>query len=167
MYGQLNYELTDALSITGGLRYSIDDRRVITQSGDVVDNSDEFVRCTPSTVAIPCLRERHKTFTNLSYTAGIDYDLTDNILIYAKYSKGYRSGAMQLRTVTLADSTPSDPEIVHEQEIGIKTTFLRSEEHTSELQSLMRISYAVFCLKKKTTTNATTRTLVNKLTNNT
>src|SRR3546814_7252640 len=29
-------------------------------------------------------------------------------------------------------------------------TFERSEEHTSELQSLMRISYAVFCLKKKT-----------------
>src|SRR3546814_2721003 len=28
----------------------------------------------------------------------------------------------------------------------------RSEEHTSELQSLMRISYAVFCLKKKNTT---------------
>src|SRR3546814_5313142 len=30
---------------------------------------------------------------------------------------------------------------------------LRSEEHTSELQSLMRISYAVFCLKKKILTN--------------
>src|SRR3546814_879262 len=30
---------------------------------------------------------------------------------------------------------------------------LRSEEHTSELQSLMRISYAVFCLKKKKNTN--------------
>src|SRR3546814_7146373 len=30
---------------------------------------------------------------------------------------------------------------------------LRSEEHTSELQSLMRISYAVFCLKKKKTTH--------------
>src|SRR3546814_4009722 len=29
-------------------------------------------------------------------------------------------------------------------------TMCRSEEHTSELQSLMRISYAVFCLKKKT-----------------
>src|SRR3546814_15520372 len=29
-------------------------------------------------------------------------------------------------------------------------TMRRSEEHTSELQSLMRISYAVFCLKKKT-----------------
>src|SRR3546814_4804700 len=33
---------------------------------------------------------------------------------------------------------------------------LRSEEHTSELQSLMRISYAVFCLKKKKSTNRMT-----------
>src|SRR3546814_9029334 len=32
----------------------------------------------------------------------------------------------------------------------VGSAFLRSEEHTSELQSLMRISYAVFCLKKKT-----------------
>src|SRR3546814_9963370 len=34
----------------------------------------------------------------------------------------------------------------------------RSEEHTSELQSLMRISYAVFCLKKKKNNNQTTIT---------
>src|SRR3546814_5275402 len=33
---------------------------------------------------------------------------------------------------------------------------VRSEEHTSELQSLMRISYAVFCLKKKKTLNTIT-----------
>src|SRR3546814_2306359 len=36
------------------------------------------------------------------------------------------------------------------------STFSRSEEHTSELQSLMRISYAVFCLKKKKKTIHTT-----------
>src|SRR3546814_2754852 len=35
------------------------------------------------------------------------------------------------------------------RKIGEKTWQVRSEEHTSELQSLMRISYAVFCLKKK------------------
>src|SRR3546814_6597502 len=33
--------------------------------------------------------------------------------------------------------------------VGTGHVFDRSEEHTSELQSLMRISYAVFCLKKK------------------
>src|SRR3546814_3056974 len=38
---------------------------------------------------------------------------------------------------------------------GILVASTRSEEHTSELQSLMRISYAVFCLKKKTTTDNT------------
>src|SRR3546814_6923597 len=35
----------------------------------------------------------------------------------------------------------------------------RSEEHTSELQSLMRISYAVFCLKKKNTENQHNRNI--------
>src|SRR3546814_2569952 len=37
----------------------------------------------------------------------------------------------------------------------ISRACLRSEEHTSELQSLMRISYAVFCLKKKKITHPT------------
>src|SRR3546814_10851069 len=44
-----------------------------------------------------------------------------------------------------------DMEVCHGQQ-------LRSEEHPSELQSLMRISYAVFCLKKKTTRNQNTMT---------
>src|SRR3546814_8400799 len=35
--------------------------------------------------------------------------------------------------------------------LGLLRPLARSEEHTSELQSLMRISYAVFCLKKKNT----------------
>src|SRR3546814_5008198 len=38
----------------------------------------------------------------------------------------------------------------------------RSEEHTSELQSLMRISYAVFCLKKKNTTTTLEQTIYNQ-----
>src|SRR3546814_3294553 len=39
--------------------------------------------------------------------------------------------------------------------LDLKNHILRSEEHTSELQSLMRISYAVFCLKNKTTQHDT------------
>src|SRR3546814_9267443 len=42
----------------------------------------------------------------------------------------------------------------------------RSEEHTSELQSLMRISYAVFCLKKKRTTTNTHNNVYDKDTEN-
>src|SRR3546814_8932221 len=39
---------------------------------------------------------------------------------------------------------------------------VRSEEHTSELQSLMRISYAVFCLKKKNNTSYYTLTITHQ-----
>src|SRR3546814_1557651 len=44
---------------------------------------------------------------------------------------------------------PRQLHAVHELRIGQPFGANRSEEHTSELQSLMRISYAVFCLKKK------------------
>src|SRR3546814_1623603 len=39
--------------------------------------------------------------------------------------------------------------VVELQRVHLPVKWVRSEEHTSELQSLMRISYAVFCLKKK------------------
>src|SRR3546814_4790545 len=44
------------------------------------------------------------------------------------------------------------PDLVGMQEVLQHQKQARSEEHTSELQSLMRISYAVFCLKKKKNT---------------
>src|SRR3546814_1002552 len=54
----------------------------------------------------------------------------------------------------IADLRPADEE---QEQLPIHCDrprlFRRSEEHTSELQSLMRISYAVFCLKKKSNIN--------------
>src|SRR3546814_8349881 len=50
----------------------------------------------------------------------------------------------------------ANPDLVKRLRHGIELA--RSEEHTSELQSLMRISYAVFCLKKKNKTQNTTHT---------
>src|SRR3546814_4711473 len=44
-------------------------------------------------------------------------------------------------------------EDLSQMELEVSVDEDRSEEHTSELQSLMRISYAVFCLKKKIKTN--------------
>src|SRR3546814_3607713 len=52
-----------------------------------------------------------------------------------------------------------------DRDAGRRSPGGRSEEHTSELQSLMRISYAVFCLKKKKQTRATKNT--NQTTQNT
>src|SRR3546814_5171831 len=43
-----------------------------------------------------------------------------------------------------------EPDVGSPSRYRVEASLTRSEEHTSELQSLMRISYAVFCLKKKT-----------------
>src|SRR3546814_4000840 len=55
--------------------------------------------------------------------------------------------ALRAEEAPLADPWPGDEERPARDTLALNV--LRSEEHTSELQSLMRISYAVFCLKKK------------------
>src|SRR3546814_7778025 len=62
----------------------------------------------------------------------------------------YRSRQHRFVERILCDLVAVEQDRVRSMQIWHVT---RSEEHTSELQSLMRISYAVFCLKKKTTQN--------------
>src|SRR3546814_7893107 len=69
------------------------------------------------------------------------------------YTTLFRSGATPTPTTRCAPrclTTPSSPARTRATTRPVScTSTWRSEEHTSELQSLMRISYAVFCLKKK------------------
>src|SRR3546814_10544086 len=67
-------------------------------------------------------------------------------------TRAFEESGPRWRSTGPMDSRPV-PETSTESERT--TVFERSEEHTSELQSLMRISYAVFCLKKKTKQHTT------------
>src|SRR3546814_3772851 len=58
------------------------------------------------------------------------------------------SGSIDILYISEIDPLWQDSELT--AIINPEAVLFRSEEHTSELQSLMRISYAVFCLKKKT-----------------
>src|SRR3546814_5272515 len=60
------------------------------------------------------------------------------------------------RTAVGADDADARPDMVTPPRQQAEHPPERSEEHTSELQSLLRISYAVFCLKKKKTSQHTT-----------
>src|SRR3546814_5585423 len=97
------------------------------------------------------------------------------------YTTLFRSMGLKMNVVLESDDPTTFPAGVRsgigssvawrqiaEQSPGVEMRNLRSEEHTSELQSLMRISYAVFCLKKKkkqlnkTNTNTTHTTHSNE-----
>src|SRR3546814_2848510 len=90
----------------------------------------------------PALRQHFtdlQTFTSMTPEAlgrAIGQDKADAVIAYL------RANPQALRPPTPASLAVAREKLAQ-----------RSEEHTSELQSLMRISYAVFCLKKKTNTN--------------
>src|SRR3546814_7854527 len=70
-----------------------------------------------------------------------------------------------LEALALADQLTAERIVIGERAVMHKTLIAprgegmrRSEEHTSEIQSLMRISYAVFCLKKKNDTKDNSHT---------
>src|SRR3546814_2785804 len=78
-------------------------------------------------------------------------------LVFSLETDGFRTPDLTILAEHITDSGLR--EIVYQQEPDSQVHcvredgVLRSEEHTSELQSLMRTSYAVFCLKKKKTRN--------------
>src|SRR3546814_3179612 len=94
----------------------------------------------------------------LSFRAGVDRQGLRRLVRKLRQSHG--------RGRFVRNQQWSDRRRAHSAERGLRRAYLadRSEEHTSELQSLMRISYAVFCLKKKihhitlTTNNKTQHT---------
>src|SRR3546814_1732713 len=108
--------------------------------------------------------------SDLSWKVGVDFKPVAGSLFYANVTKGYKAGSFPtIGAATVSQYRPVVQESVITYEAGFKQELfdrsvlltgagfyydyrnkqLRSEEHTSELQSLMRISYAVFCLKKK------------------
>src|SRR3546814_7884227 len=83
---------------------------------------------------------------SLTSTASINGCLAQRMTAFTTFSVGVPTGSRCSAAI--------------QADIGAQRS-LRSEEHTSELQSLMRISYAVFCLKKKTNKTRTNRTTHN------
>src|SRR3546814_8985449 len=74
-------------------------------------------------------------------TAGVNDAHAANAMLGA-FGRSYRRPLVLMRAMMLEMARTSSRKIL------IAPCCCRSEEHTSELQSLMRISYAVFCLKK-------------------
>src|SRR3546814_5732150 len=71
------------------------------------------------------------------------------VLLWAVFSRGEHVSVLRLLLAVLPIGALNDAVASAYLLVPVSLVLWRSEEHTSELQSLMRTSYAVFCLKKK------------------
>ena len=108
-YGQLTYDVTSQLRVTGGLRYT---NEKLSGSGSTV------LRQNGAQVAeIPVPADR-TTINKLTYRGAIDYRFSQSVLSYVSYSRGYKSGGYNLIPFT---APAQRPEIVDALEAGVKT----------------------------------------------
>ncbi len=137
LFGEAYFEFNDRLKLTAGLRYNNDKKSVLArstlasflvpfgQTGSAFDSP--FVAtfdADPGTPGNQIIQARSVKFNKLTGRAVLDFKLTDDNLLYASYSRGYKSGGINppLQPI-FAVPESFKPEQVDAFEIGSKNTF--------------------------------------------
>src|SRR3546814_882654 len=149
VFAQIGYDVTDRLTFNAGMRWSWDK---VSACGGAVSLtgyvSEDECRDVAGTDAIDGIGTVSNKSDAPSWTIGFDYKVNPDWLLYVVSRRGNRAASVNTPLFETRYTTGGlDPACVFGG--GVCPDLRRSEEHTSELQSLMRISYAVFCLKKK------------------
>jgi len=112
VFFEADYKLTDALTLTLGGRYT-EDEKESRQFGIV------------NTITDPFTSHPDEKWDEFTPRVGLSYNISDDMMLFATYSNGYRSGGFNGRVANLTEARePYDPETVDNYEIGIKSEWL-------------------------------------------
>jgi len=125
-FAHLTLHLSDKLNLTGGLRFTSEQKDFAIQ---------QLYSCyapggTGETTIFPlCLPQLREVATPLKYERwdpkiSIDYAITDDVMIYAQYSTGFRGGGFNNRPFTPDQVFPVSPETLSAYELGLRTQFM-------------------------------------------
>ena len=103
LFFQGDYDLTDRLTLTVGGRYTEDHKEFINKF------FSEYLE---------------KTWYNFSPMARVDFQITDDVLIYGGYTSGFRSGVFNGRANSISSVGPADEELVDSFEVGFKSDLM-------------------------------------------
>ncbi|MBB6125298.1 TonB-dependent receptor [Sphingobium subterraneum] len=107
-YGQASYEFLPKLTFTGGLRFSHD--KV---------SADGFLTLPGNAAVVIAPRNpQSKSGDKLTFKAALDYKVTDDVLAYGSFSRGYKSQSFNLLVYS---GIANKPEVIDAYEIGIKS----------------------------------------------
>jgi iron complex outermembrane recepter protein len=114
VYGQASYDLTEATTLTLGGRYSWE-KRTQDASGSNATGTGPFVPAPPLSATFKV--------SEPSWRASLDHRLSPELLVYASYNRGFKSGGF-VPTVFTPPAQTFDPEILDAFEVGFKSDLL-------------------------------------------
>jgi iron complex outermembrane receptor protein len=126
---QGNWKFTDRLSATVGGRYTKEDKEILFSPPGRC--ALDFTSCT---LVLPGQRD----WSNFSPKFGLEFQATDDLLTYASWTRGFRSGVFNARAQRVEFLGPSDEEVVDSVEVGLKSQFANGR---------MRFNAALFSMK--------------------
>ncbi|MET0239918.1 MAG: TonB-dependent receptor [Sphingobium sp.] len=126
-YLQASYELTEKLKVTGGIRYTWDLQRSLTSQiayrfPSVAGIQPATANCPrPGTVLPACALFLRQASSAPTWLVGLDFKPVEDILLYAKYARGYRTGGV--KSDAPVQYSRYQPEKVDTYEVGMKASF--------------------------------------------
>jgi iron complex outermembrane receptor protein len=137
LFGEAYFQVADNVKITGGIRYNHDSKTVSARTtlanflvpyGTTSAFSSPFVGAFDADAGRPgnqLYQKRDVSFGEMTGRFVIDWKVTDENLLYASYSRGYKSGGINPPLSPVFAVTESfDPEFIDSFEVGSKNTFL-------------------------------------------
>ena len=120
VFGQSTYELNDKLTVTGGLRYTHDEKSLVV--GD--QNVDGFALVIGA-ASVQDYAPLNVDDGKLSYEVSANYKVDNSTSVFARYANGFRAQTIQARDVAF-EGAPSvaDAETINSVEVGFKSDLL-------------------------------------------
>jgi iron complex outermembrane receptor protein len=113
LFGQIETPITDTVTLAIGGRYSKEDRDMVIAR---FWSACAFDQCAPALDT-----SGDASFPNFSGDITVSWKPTDNVMAYAKFARGFKSGGWNPSAISLSAAGPAQPEIVDDWEVGVKS----------------------------------------------
>ena len=113
VYGNVSLSLTEDLRVSGGIRYTEEDK-------DYARTTSTFYSALPAFNATYPFAPPVATFDDTSFMLSADYQLTPDVMAYVRFAQGFKSGGYNGRANSAAEATRYDPETADSFEFGVK-----------------------------------------------
>jgi iron complex outermembrane receptor protein len=115
-YANLSYEVLPRLRLSAGVRYTSETKDYF-RTTSTFSNSSPILRS-----AAPFQFTAENTWEDFSPMASVDFQVSDTVMIYARYARGFKSGGFNGRANTVGERTQYEPETANTYEAGIRST---------------------------------------------